>query len=228
MLFYKFGLGFINIHPSLLPRYRGAAPVQWALINGDKETGVSISKVTPRLDDGDIILQKIIKIGENENAIELGQRLSEIGGELAVQAIKMLQRGKSDFEVQDRDKIVWAKALRKEDGKLDWNLPPKQLHDRIRGVQPWPGAFTYLGGKVFKIHRAAIDTTGNKYSSGTKPGQVVQAGGGNLVVATNAGFLNLLEVQLEGKRRMNVKIFLAGQKLTKLTVLGEVAANASQ
>jgi methionyl-tRNA formyltransferase len=142
--------GFINIHPSLLPKYRGAAPIQWTLINGDSETGVTILQVTPKLDDGDMLLQESTKVDPQENAVELGERLARLGADLAARALDLLEKDQAEFTPQDESQVVWAPALTKDDGRLDWNQPTLSLHNRIRGVQPWPGASTLLGNKTLK------------------------------------------------------------------------------
>jgi methionyl-tRNA formyltransferase len=198
--------GFINIHPSLLPRYRGAAPIQWTLINGDEETGVTILKVTPKLDDGDMLLQERVAVDPQENAVELGERLAHLGADLAVRALDLLETGKAEFTPQDESQVVWAPALTKDDGLIDWSQPTLALHNRIRGVQPWPGATTRLGDKTLKIHRACPSSARR-----AKAGEVVKAEGEDLLVGTGDGLLRLLEVQLEGKKRMPVKDFLLGR-----------------
>ncbi|MBW1807609.1 MAG: methionyl-tRNA formyltransferase [Deltaproteobacteria bacterium] len=210
-------LGFINIHPSILPRYRGAAPLQWALINGDSETGVSILKVTPRLDDGDIILQEKVAIDPDENAVELGNRLARLGGELVVQVLDRLAAGNVAAVPQGEDQVIWAPALTKSDGKIDWNQTTESIHNRIRGVQPWPGAFTHLGEKILKIHKAGPAVVAQ--TEGRQPGQVIEAAGTSLVVATLDGGLALAEVQLEGKKRLDAKAFLLGRTIQKGDIL---------
>jgi methionyl-tRNA formyltransferase len=211
-------LGFINIHPSLLPKYRGAAPIQWTLLNGDQITGVSILKVTPKLDDGDIILQESTPIDPDENAIELGERLAVLGAKLVIQALDLLESGQASFKPQDNDKVVWAPALKKEDGQIDWQQSATVLHNRIRGLQPWPGAYTHLDDKVLKLHRAGIES---EESSGQEPGSIIKAAGDDLLIACSKGILRLLEVQLEGKKRMDVRAFLLGRNVTPGTILGE-------
>ena len=198
--------GFMNIHPSLLPRYRGAAPIQWTLINGDEETGVTILKVTPKLDDGDMLLQESTRVDPRENAVELGERLARLGADLAVRALDLLEKDQAEFTPQDEAQVVWAPALTKDDGRIDWTQPTLSLHNRIRGVQPWPGAYTQLGNKTLKIHRA-LPAEARR----TKAGEVVKAEGEDLLVGTGDGQLRLLEVQLEGKKRMPVRDFLLGR-----------------
>jgi len=210
-------LGFLNIHPSLLPRYRGAAPLQWALINGDRETGVSILQVTPRLDDGDILLQETVEIGPEENALQLGERLAVLGGQLAAKTIEQLENGTARGVAQDEEQVVWAPALKKEDGRIDWSQPAQSIHNRIRGVQPWPGAYSRVNGKILKIHRA---TAAESVSGDFRPGEVVTAEGDKLVVAAGDGGIALLEVQLEGKKKMDVRSFLMGRAIREGDVLG--------
>ncbi len=211
-------LGFINVHPSLVPRYRGAAPIQWTLINGDEKTGVTILEVTPRLDDGDVLAQRIVDVDPDETAARLQDRLGELGGELAVQVIQCLETGPVEGAVQDESQVVWAPALTKADGRIDWNRPARSIHDRIRGVQPWPGAVTSLRGRAFKIHLAAV--TDALAPAGAGPGQVIEAEGDRLLVQTGDGVLRLLEVQAEGKKRMDARAFLPGRQVAAGDVLG--------
>jgi methionyl-tRNA formyltransferase len=210
-------LGFINVHPSLLPRYRGAAPMQWTLINGDDRSGVTILKVTPRLDDGDMLLQRAVPIGPEETVEELHDRLAALGGELAVEAFGLIERGAPQATPQDATRVVWARALEKDDGRLDWNRPARVLHNLIRGVQPWPGASTVLHGKVLKVHRARIEPSPAPQA---QPGKVVAAQGDDLLVAAGEGTLRLVEVQLEGKKRLDARAFLLGRQIKVGDILG--------
>ncbi len=203
-------LGFINIHPSLLPLYRGAAPVQHALIRGDALTGVSVVRVTPRLDDGDVILQESIRIDPEEDAVGLQGRLVRMGAELVTKCFGLLESGQARAVPQDESRVVWAPALTKEDGWIDWRMPAKEIHNRIRGVQPWPGAGTRLNNKIMKIHRAAVEPSG---STDAEPGWVIEAKGDRLVVHTAEGALRIIELQMEGKRRMDAGSFLVGNKI---------------
>ncbi len=204
-------LGFINIHPPLLPRWRGAAPVQWALLSGDDKTGVSIIRVTPRLDDGDIILQRRVAIHEDENAVELGQRLADLGGRLAADVLHMFEQGRVSGRSQDESLVTWAPSLKKADGRLDWRRPARELHNRVRAVQPWPGAWSKLRNKVLKIQRTRL-RAGESVAE-ARPGQVVAARGDEILVATGEGVLQLVEVQLEGRKRLDARAFLQGRTL---------------
>lgn len=207
-------LGFINVHPSLLPRYRGAAPIQWTLINGDEITGVTIFQVTPRLDDGDILLQESQPLSRETTALELHDRLAQLGGQLSVQALELYERDRISPRPQDASQVIWARALQKEDGCIDWGALTMTIHNLIRGVQPWPGAFTYLNGKLFKIHRATPETLAPTdvamSRSEVSPGTVL-LDGERLLVRTGDGWLRLVEVQLEGKKRMEAKAVIVGR-----------------
>ena len=203
-------LGFINIHPSLLPRYRGAAPIQWALINGDPETGVSILKVTPRFDDGDILLQESTAITLEENAEQLSSRLAALGARLTLRVLEKMEGGDFCALPQNEDSVIWAPELTKEDGDLDWTQTALALHNRIRGLYPWPGAYTHLDGKVLKIHRARPLDTPSPHPA-ARPGQVVRADKDDLWVQTGQGLLALLGLQLEGRKRLDAREFLLGR-----------------
>ncbi|NMB74285.1 MAG: methionyl-tRNA formyltransferase [Myxococcales bacterium] len=203
-------LGFINVHPSLLPRYRGAAPVQWTLLNGDTVTGVSILQVTPRLDDGDILLQRDVPVDPEEDAGALLSRLALLGGELSVEALERLSRGDLKAVPQDESRVVWARALEKEDGRLDWNQPATTIHNRVRAVQPWPGAFCQLRGRRLKIHRTRLAPRGGLPRP---PGEVLTLGPDGIGVMAADGPVLLLEVQLEGKKRLSAREFVQGRNL---------------
>ncbi len=203
-------LGFINVHPSLLPRYRGAAPVQWTLLNGDTVTGVSILQVTPRLDDGDILLQREVPVGPEEDAGALLSRLALLGGELSVETLERLSRGDLKAVPQDESRVVWARALEKEDGRLDWNQPATAIHNRVRAVQPWPGAFCQLRERRLKIHRTKLAPGGRQSQA---PGEVVALGPDGIWVMAADGPVLLLEVQLEGKKRLTAREFVQGRNL---------------
>ncbi len=195
--------GCINVHASLLPRYRGAAPVQWAIINGERETGVTTMLMDEGLDTGPILLQKKEPILMEDTSLTLSERLSQKGADLLIQTIKALRRGDITPRPQT-GKPTFAPPLKKSDGLIDWNLTAIEIFNRIRGLQPWPGAYTYFRNKVLKIIKVDIED-----GSG-EPGRVVYKDKANLLVATREGLIRVLELQLEGKRAMDIKAFLQG------------------
>lgn len=197
--------GCINVHASLLPRYRGAGPVQWSVINGEKATGVTTMFMGEGLDTGDILEQVQTPIGPEETAGELMGRLAEIGAQLLLHTLELLESGKAVRTVQDESLATYAPMLQKSDGALDFSQSAQKLYDRIRGVSPWPSAYAYLDGKRLKIHKAALlsDQAG-------EPG-VIQDGK-RLIVGCGEGSLELLEVQPEGGKRMRGEDFLRGRR----------------
>lgn len=211
-------MGFINVHPSLVPRYRGAAPIQWTLINGDEHAGTTILKVTPRLDEGDLLSSEKIRVGLDDTADELRRRLGALGGRLVAQVMERFALGQTDGQPQDDSQVVLAPALTKADAHIDWAQPALEIHNRIRGVQPWPGAVTSLRGRRFKLHLATLDRAAAP--AGSAAGQVFVAAGDRILVQTGLGALRLLEVQADGKRRMDARAFLAGRQIEAGEMLG--------
>ena len=206
--------GAVNVHASLLPRHRGAAPVQWAIAAGDRETGVTVMQMDEGLDTGDVLLQRAAPVLPEDDADSLARRLSALGGEALVEALSLLEAGRVVPVPQDGARATLAPVLEKEHGRLDFALPAARLADRIRGFRPWPGAFTLLGGRVLKVHRAEA-----REGAGLAPGEARPDEAG-LVVGCGEGALQLLEVQLEGKRRMLAADFLKGHPVAAGTVLG--------
>lgn len=204
-------LGFVNVHPSLVPRYRGSAPLQWTLINGDEQTGVSILRVTPKVDNGDVLAVERVEVDPDENAMQLGARLGALGGRLALEVMGQADQGLPRGRAQDESQVVMARQLAKADGLLDWSQPARRLHDRVRGVQPWPGAYSLLAGRPIKIHKTAFESAW--VADQAPPGRVVEAHSDRLVVQTGRGGLRLLEVQAAGKKRMDARAFLAGRQV---------------
>ena len=199
--------GCINVHGSLLPKYRGAGPIQWSVIDGEPVTGVTTMYMGEGLDTGDMILKKETPIGENETYGELHDRLKEIGAEALVETIALIEQGKAPREKQDDSLSSYAPMLDKKIAKLDFNKPAQQLHNLIRGLSPWPVAHTTVGGKLLKVHRAVL-------SSGKgEPGAVID--NKKFIVACKEGALELLEVQMEGGKRMKGEDFLRGRKPLK-------------
>lgn len=207
-------LGCINVHPSLLPKYRGAAPVNWAIINGDKTTGVTILFVTKKMDAGDIILQQETPIGEDETAAELAARLRALGAELIIKAIDQLEGGSAKIVAQDESKVVLAPKLSKDDGLIDWKMDATAIVNRVRGLLPWPGTFTKRAGKLLHIRRAKVQT------SEGKPGIVLEAKN-KLIVAAGKGSLEILEIQPEGKKAMDASSFINGYRPSPDETWGE-------
>lgn len=213
--------GIMNIHASLLPKYRGAAPIQWAIINGDEYTGVTIMRTEAGIDTGDILLAESIKIGERETAGELFDRLAILGSELIVKALKLLESGNAKFVKQDENLATHVRMLTKEDGLIDWSKTPKQIFDLVRGTDPWPGAFTYYNGKLLKIRSVEIY---QKETSGAFGEVIVSDKNEGIVVRTNGGAIKITELQLEGAKRMSSHDFLLGRSLKQGEILGKTEA----
>jgi methionyl-tRNA formyltransferase len=206
--------GCINIHASLLPRYRGAAPINWSIINGETETGITIMQMDEGLDTGDILLKKSIPIGPEEDAQSLHDRLSTLGADAMADALDMLATGRLAREKQDDSLSNYAPMLKKEDGLIDWNREPGTICNLVRGLTPWPGAFTMLGDKTLKIYRCRV--AGGE----GEPGTILQADRSGLVIACKGGGVLMEELQLEGKKRLSAKDFLAGYNIKPGTILG--------
>jgi methionyl-tRNA formyltransferase len=206
--------GAVNVHASLLPRYRGAAPIQWAVAEGERETGVTVMQMDSGLDTGDILLQRTLQVGDDD-AEALSLRLAALGGEALVLGLQLLEAGQIVPVRQDNARATLAPVLTKEDGRLDFRLPASRLAARVLGFRPWPGAFTTLSGRGLKIH-SAVATTG----AGLDPGAVRAASEGLLVGCGGGTTLLVREVQVEGKRRVTASEFLKGHPLPEGAVLG--------
>jgi len=206
--------GCVNIHASLLPRYRGAAPINWSIINGETESGITIMQMDEGLDTGDLILKKTVSIGPDDDAQSLHDRLSVTGAEALKEFLGLLVSGELYPEKQDDSLSIYAPMLKKEDGCIDWQREPQSIRNLVRGLTPWPGAYTFLGEKTLKICRCRVAG-----GEGT-PGTVLQADRTGLVIACREGGLLVDELQLEGKKRLSVRDFLAGYNIKPGTVLG--------
>lgn len=198
--------GCINVHASLLPKYRGAAPIQWAVINGDEITGVTIMRMDVGLDTGDIIAKKQVRIAEDETGGSLFDKLAAVGAELCVETMQMLENKTATFTPQDNEASTHTKMISKELGDIDWKKPAVEIERLIRGLNPWPSAYTHLDNKAFKIWKARVVETDGAYA----PGCICKVGKNTMVVQTGEGGLELLEVQLAGKKRMDAGSFLRG------------------
>jgi len=216
-------LGNLNLHASLLPKYRGAAPIQWAIACGESVTGVTIMKIDAGLDTGDILSQREIPIGREDTAPTLAPKLAEIGANLLVETLRALDAGTIKSTPQDHGCATLAPILTKDDGRIDFNRIASEILDRLRGFQPWPGAFTTFRSKNLQIISAKIAPPHS--SEATLRAGEIQTGGDRLLVGCGADtILEPLEVQVEGKKRMSVRDFVNGYRPFKGEVLGEAAA----
>lgn len=192
----------INLHPSLLPKYRGPSPIQWALLQGDRETGVSIIRVAKEMDAGDILLQEKYAIRADEHAGSLHDALASLGAEMLCKTIDLIAADALEPRVQHEAEVTHTEKLSKSDGCIDWQNSAQTIHDRLRAFYPWPGSYTLLpDGRRLQVHAAAVE------SGEGEPGCLIDEG---LCVATQEGALRLLEVQLPGKRRVEAAAFLHG------------------
>jgi methionyl-tRNA formyltransferase len=207
--------GIINVHASLLPKYRGAGPVQWAIMNGEARTGVTTMRIDAGLDTGDMLLKAETEIGPEENAIELAARLASMGAELLVETLTRM--GEIVPEKQNEAEATWAPLLKKEDGAIDWTRPAKWVNDRVRGLQPWPGAYTKFRGQTLHIWKARAAEP--RPSASGVPGQILS--NRPLTVGTGEGGLELIEVQLEGRKRISAGDFANGQRILENEELGQ-------
>lgn len=209
-------LGCLNVHPSLLPKYRGAAPLNWTLIRGEKTTGVTIMMMDAGVDTGDLVLQEETPVGEGETCDGLHDRLALMGAELLLKAIEQTEAGTAVRTPQDHQLATHAPRLKKEDGRIDWGRDAAAIVNFIRGLSSTPGAYTSLNGKVLKIFQAE----GEAGTAGAAAGQIGEATKKGLPVKAGSGCVYLQEVQLEGKNKMTIQDFLRGHRLPPHTRLG--------
>ncbi|NLK99708.1 MAG: methionyl-tRNA formyltransferase [Clostridiales bacterium] len=208
--------GCINVHASLLPKYRGASPIQAAILNGEKETGVTIMHMDVKLDTGDMILQESIPIADYETGGSLHDKLALLGARLVVEALDKLKDGSAPRIPQDDSLASYVKMLDKDMGTIDFSQPALNIERMIRGLNPWPSAYTKLDGKILKFWRADVV----EYSGDGDPGQIVGVGKDSFTVMTGEDALEIRELQLEGKKRLSCDAFLRGYSLEKGTILG--------
>jgi methionyl-tRNA formyltransferase len=208
--------GIINVHASLLPKYRGAAPIQWAVANGETRTGVTTMRIDAGLDTGDMLLKWETNIGPEEDALDLGRRLSAAGAELLVETL----RQNPTAVKQDPAEATYAPILTKEDGEIDWNWPATKIRNRSRGLLPWPGAYSFFRGQMFHIWKSRVANDGQ----GGKPGRMIWQKKRLLVACGEATAIEPIEVQVEGRKRMPAEAFLNGQHLRDDEMLGEKVA----
>lgn len=207
--------GAVNVHFSMLPAYRGAAPVNWAIVNGETKTGATTMRMDIGLDTGDILLQRETEIGGHETSVELMDRLAVMGAELCSETLRNLKH--IDARAQDHSVATFAPIMKKSDGQIDWTMSALDITNRIRGFQPFPSAFTFLNEKRFTIWRTEAADGG----FGAGPGTILAGGAGELLVSCGSGtVISLLEIQFEGKRRVHAKEFLNSGQLRPGMVFG--------
>lgn len=212
--------GCINVHPSLLPKYRGASPLTAAILNGDEKSGVTIMKVAEAMDAGDILMQEEMPLDPHETNSTITEKAIKLGGRLLLETIEAIEAGTVRACRQDDDKSTYVKQVSKEDGRIDFTESAAVIERKIRAFDPWPGTYTYLNGKVFKILSAdtvnepeSLQYAGLDNSGIGNAGTVVYADKKRLIIATSDGFLEPLTVQLEGKKKMSMEEFLRGRQI---------------
>jgi methionyl-tRNA formyltransferase len=203
--------GCINVHGSLLPKYRGAGPVQWAVINGERETGITTMMMDEGMDTGDMLLQERVVIRPDDTAGTLALRLAEVGGRLLVETLRQLKAGTLRPQPQDPSLATMAPLLKKEDGLIDWTLPAQEIANRVRGLSPWPGAYTFVNGERWILWRVSL----SEESRGVVPGTVTQVTKDRVEVSTGSGTIQMVEIQPSNSRRMTMIQYLAGHRLTQ-------------
>lgn len=212
--------GCINVHASLLPMYRGAAPIQWAVINGDKESGVTTMRMDEGLDTGDMILKETVTLAENETGGSLFDKLSATGAELLIKTLDAINEGTAVYEKQPQESTTaYAAMLTKKDGLVDWNRSAAELECLIRGLNPWPSAYTRYRGKTLKLWAAEVEAQGQ--TEKVQPGMAAEVTKTTLKIQTGDGLLSITELQPEGKKRMAVDAFLRGYPVEVGEKLGE-------
>ena len=210
--------GCINIHASLLPAYRGAAPIQWAVLNGEKESGVTIMQMDKGLDTGDMLLKRSVELSPKETRDSLHDKLMHLGAELIVEALPKLEKGELVPEKQKDELSSYAKKLTKAMGQIDWSKDAVSLERWIRGLNSWPSAYTFFGGKTLKIWEAQVAEENGAQKA--EPGQVVSVSREGFTVACGQGALQILSLQLEGKKRVLTREFLLGYQVEPGMILG--------
>jgi methionyl-tRNA formyltransferase len=209
--------GSINLHPSLLPKYRGAAPIQWSLINGDSKTAVSTISLSKRIDSGAILLQKVVNINDDDNYGTLAERLSKIGADIVVETLNEMEVGTLKGTTQDESEVTLAPKIKSNDLFINWEKSAIEIRNLIRAFSPSPGAFTIFKSKRLKIFSSSILDSS---SENGKCGEIVICSKGQLAIKTGNGLLEIEEVQLEGKKRIKIEEFLRGTKLQSQMMFG--------
>lgn len=208
--------GCINVHASLLPKYRGAAPIQWAVLNGDTETGVAVQQMNEGIDTGDLLLVKKTKIDINETSAELFDRLSLLGADALDKTINMIENDSVKRTPQPDGDFGYAKMISREMSPIDWSKSAFEIHNQVRGLQTWPCADTVINGKKVKIHKTLLSEL-----KGNSPGKIMNNKGVLTVTCGDGKCLDIVEIQPDGKKRMDIKSFLAGNTIEIGAVIGE-------
>ena len=211
----------VNVHASLLPKYRGAAPLNWSIIKGEKTTGVTVIKMDSSMDTGPVISQEKVLLNEADTAQSLGERLSNIGSELLLDTIKSIEEGKFKLTPQNASEATMAPKMKKENGMIDWSVSAEGIFNLVRGCAGWPGAFTYLGGKLLKIYKVKVNSPASDPARSRIPGEVMEVSKDGVVVAAGTGSLIIQELQLEGKKHISAEKFETGNKVKIGMVLGK-------
>jgi methionyl-tRNA formyltransferase len=216
-------LGTINVHGSLLPKYRGAAPIQWALVNGETETGITIMQMDKGMDTGDILLQEKLPISPEDTAGSLAVKMAELGGKALGKALDLLRTDKLRPVKQNDGYASVAPLLKKEDGQVDWSHSAAAISNRIRGLDPWPTAYTKLSNKRLRLFspEVADKTLCLCQDTITVPGTICRADSNGLLITTGDGCLLIKEIQVEGSKRMSVDAYLSGRSIQSGTLLGK-------
>lgn len=206
--------GVLNVHASLLPKYRGSSPIQWSIINGDEQSGITIMRTVKAVDAGDILLEKATPIGKDETAGELFDRLAILGGEAICEAISLVESGKAAFVPQDESKATHCSMISKEDGNIDFSKTARQIDCFVRGMSPWPSAFTHVFGKTLKVFKVEKTDCDIENINSFEAGQVVKSSAKDgLFVKVADGIIRLSQIQLEGGKRMSDNAFLLGRNV---------------
>ena len=203
--------GCLNVHYSLLPKYRGAAPVAWTILNGEEKSGVTTMRLVEKMDAGPIFLQEEVALAVDETTASLEAKLSPVGVRLLLKTIENLKAGSIMPKAQNDDEASYAPMLKKEDGRIDWTQAAESIERRVRAFYPWPSAYSYLRGRLLKIHRAAVISSEEK----DVPGKVIKADPGGLWIGTGQGILSLEELQLENRKKLSAAEFLRGTQVEK-------------
>ena len=208
--------GCLNVHYSLLPKYRGAAPAAWTIINGEREGGVTTMQLVEKMDAGKIYLQEALPLAPDETTGSLQNRLTPVGVRLLLETLRGLKDGTLVGREQDESQATLAPILKKADGLIDWALPAAVIERRVRGLNPWPGSYTYINGKMLKVHRGKMISA----ESARNPGEVVRADSLGLWIATGSGVVGLEEVQLENKKKLAGSEFVKGARIKAGDLVG--------